>query len=47
MLFLMSAMIALRTRVAALRIRGELAPPLPQYDSSVPLAAKGLAGGVR
>lgn len=28
-LFLMSGMIALRSRVAALRLRGELAPPLP------------------
>lgn len=28
-LFLMSGMIALRTRVAALRLHGELAPPLP------------------
>jgi heme exporter protein C len=46
-LFLMSGMIALRARVAAMRIRGELAPPLPRPDSSIPLPAKGFAGGVR
>jgi heme exporter protein C len=30
MLFLMSGLIMLRTRLAALRLRGELAPPLPE-----------------
>jgi heme exporter protein C len=39
-LFLMSGMIALRSRVAALRLRSELAPPLPE-PSGLPLGATG------
>ncbi len=41
-LFLMTGLIMLRSRVAALRLRGELAPPLPE-----PLRAHGAAGGAR
>jgi heme exporter protein C len=43
-LFLMSGMIALRSRVAALRLRSELAPPLPE-PAGLPLSAA--PGGVR
>jgi heme exporter protein C len=39
-LFLVSGLIALRSRVAALRLQGELAPPLPEPASAV-------AGGAR
>jgi heme exporter protein C len=46
-LFLMSAMIALRAKTAALRLQGELAPPLPRAEPKVPLAARGLVGGAR
>jgi heme exporter protein C len=38
-LFLMSGMIALRSRVAALRLQGEMAPPLPAEAAAV--AAEG------
>ncbi|MFI5184143.1 MAG: cytochrome c biogenesis protein CcsA [Vicinamibacteria bacterium] len=44
-LFLMSGLIALRTRVALLRLGGELAPPLPAEAAPVPVA--GIAGGAR
>jgi heme exporter protein C len=43
-LFLMSGMIALRTRLAALRLRGEVAPPLP---ARVPEAVVAPAEGAR
>jgi heme exporter protein C len=45
-LFLMSAMISLRTRVAALRLRSELAPPLPEMADShtEPVTATGGLG---
>jgi heme exporter protein C len=43
-LFLMAAMISLRARVAALRLRSELAPPLP--TPAPPLVPEG-AGAVR
>ena len=47
-LFLMSGMIALRARVAALRLQGELALPLPEPTSSAGApAAYGAAGGAR
>lgn len=41
-LFLMCGLIALRTRVAALRLKGEMAPPLPP-----PGVAAGATGGSR
>jgi heme exporter protein C len=47
-LFLMSGMMALRTRVAALRLRDELAPPLPSTSTAkagTPVTAP--AGGAR
>jgi heme exporter protein C len=44
-LFLMSGLIALRTRVGLLRLGGELAPPLPA--EAVPSPVAGLAGGAR
>ena len=43
-LFLMSGLIALRARVAALRLRSELAPPLPEpasAPSGLPFASRG------
>jgi heme exporter protein C len=43
-LFLMSGLIALRARVAALRLRSELAPPLPEPAAApggLPLASRG------
>jgi heme exporter protein C len=43
-LFLMSGMIALRTRLGALRLRGELAPPLP---SRAPAGAEATPGAAR
>jgi heme exporter protein C len=43
-LFLMSGMIALRTRLGALRLRGELAPPLPSH---APAGAEARPGGAR
>lgn len=46
-LFLMSAMIALRARTAALRLEGELAPPLPRAEPDIPLSAKSLVGEAR
>jgi heme exporter protein C len=49
-LFLMSGMIALRTRVASLRLRDELAPPLPATAPAPGAAAAPLgapAGGAR
>jgi heme exporter protein C len=45
-LFLMSGLIALRSRLAALRLQGELAPPLPEPAAS-PLMAPGAVGGAR
>lgn len=45
-LFLMSGLIMLRSRVAALRLQGELAPPLPE-PVVAPFLAGGVAGGVR
>ncbi len=45
-LFLMSGLIMLRSRVAALRLQGELAPPLPE-PALAPLLAPGVAGGAR
>jgi heme exporter protein C len=44
-LFLMSGMIALRTRVAALRLEAELAPPLPSSTPAAPV--RGAAGAAR
>ena len=47
-LFLMSGMIALRTRVAALRLQDELAPPLPARAPAAKMApATAPAGGAR
>jgi heme exporter protein C len=37
-LFLMTGLIGLRTRVAALRLRSELAPPLPRFAPAVTAA---------
>jgi heme exporter protein C len=42
-LLLMIALITLRSRVAALRLQQELAPPLPAASSGVPLRAAGEA----
>ena len=43
-LFLMSGFIVLRTRLAALRLQGELAPPLPAPQPSVSGLPAGLQG---
>jgi heme exporter protein C len=43
-LFLMCGLITLRTRLAALRLRSELAPPLPEPAVAPPLAVGGLPG---
>jgi heme exporter protein C len=40
-LFLMSGMIALRSRLAALRLQGELAPPLPEEPAAGAVAVEG------
>ena len=42
-LFLMSGMIGLRTRLAALRLQGELAPPLPETRSAAAPALGGVS----
>ena len=42
-LFLISGLILLRTRIAALRLRSELAPPLPEVSPAPALAAGGAA----
>jgi heme exporter protein C len=43
-LFLMVGMIVVRSRVAALRLKGELAPPLPETAARQPLAGEILGG---
>ncbi len=45
-LFLMSGLISLRARLAALRLEGEMAPPLPE-PAATPLKAEQAMGGVR
>jgi heme exporter protein C len=40
-LFLMSGMMMLRSRLAALRLKAELAPPLPDAVQAAPVAAPG------
>jgi heme exporter protein C len=40
-LFLMSGMMMLRSRLAALRLKAELAPPLPDAVQAAPVAASG------
>jgi heme exporter protein C len=46
-LFLMAGLIALRTRVAAYRLRGELAPPPEPLPAGVPSAAAFAAAGLQ
>jgi heme exporter protein C len=46
-LFLMSGLIMLRARVAALRLRGELAPPLPEAKGAPAIAGAPVPGGAR
>jgi heme exporter protein C len=46
-LFLMSGLIALRARVAALRLRSELAPPLPEPATAAGAVPLGASGGTR
>ena len=46
-LFLMSGLIMLRSRVAALRLRSELAPPLPETKGAPSIAGEALPGGAR
>jgi heme exporter protein C len=46
-LFLMSGLIMLRSRLAALRLRSELAPPLPEAPKTPAIAGAALSGGAR
>jgi hypothetical protein len=46
-LFLMTGLIMLRARVAALRLRGELAPPLPEAAGTPAITGAAVPGGAR